>query len=168
MKKIIIAIAIVCATAVSQAALVKWSASASSTYNGQNLYLLTSIASTYDSLAAFEAAAVDVGTVSKVATSYKVSGRTADNAAITSDANFYLAAIDGNTVHYLDVTSSFQQYVYAPPASSPGTATAAFADVATSATTATIGGGPEPIPEPTSAMLLLLGMAGLALRRRHA
>ena len=29
-------------------------------------------------------------------------------------------------------------------------------------------GGTEPIPEPTSGILLLLGMAGLALRRKHA
>ena len=28
--------------------------------------------------------------------------------------------------------------------------------------------GPEPVPEPTSAMLLLLGVAGLALRRKQA
>ena len=168
MKKIIIAVAIVCAAAISQAAQVKWAATATSAYKDQNLYLLTEIASTYDTLAAFEAAAVDVGQVVKVAANYKVSLRTADNDAITKTSNFYLAVVDGDTIHYLDVTSNFQPFVFAPPESAPGNTSVAFADVATSATTSTIGGGPEPIPEPTSAMLLILGMAGLALRRRHA
>ena len=168
MKKIILAVAIVCAAAMSQAASVKWQATAAKTYDGQNLYLLTSIATTYDSLEKFEASAIDFGTVSKVAASYKVSAKLTENEAITKTSNFYLAVVDGNTIHYLDVTSSLQPLVYAPPESSPGTASIAFADVAGAATTATIGGGPEPIPEPTSAMLLLLGMAGLALRRRLA
>ena len=171
MKKIILAIAFVCTAAMSQAAQIKWQATAAKVYDGQNLYLLTSIAATYDSLAKFEETAVGIGQVAKSGpTAYKVAASLVDNGAITKTSNFYLAAIDGNTIHYLDVTSSFQTMVFAPPDSAPGTATAAFADVATSATTATIGGGPgpEPTPEPTSAMLLLLGMAGLALRRRHA
>ena len=164
MKKIILAVAIVCATVMSQAAAVQWQATAVKSYNGQNLYLLTEIASTYDSLAKFEASAVDYGTVSRVAATYKVSQRIADNEAITKTSNFYLAVVDGDTIHYLDVTSSFQPMVYAPPESSPGTATAAFADVIGSATTAKIGAA---VPEPTSGLLLLLGMAGLALKRKR-
>ena len=35
-------------------------------------------------------------------------------------------------------------------------------------TTPTPGPGPDPVPEPTSGILLVLGMAGLALRRRNA
>ena len=31
-----------------------------------------------------------------------------------------------------------------------------------------IGGGSAPVPEPTSALLMLLGVAGLALRRKQA
>ena len=169
MKKIVIAAAIICVAAMSQAATVKWQASAASAYNGQNLYLLTSIASTYGSLEKFEAMAVDYGTVEKAGpTTYKVAGRSASNESITSSAKFYLAVVDNNTIHYLDVTDTFQSKVYEPPANSPGAATADFATVFESTTTATIGGDPTPTPEPTSGILLLFGMAGLALRRRRA
>ena len=165
MKKLMIAVAIVCAAAMSQAAAVSWLATASSVYNGQKLYLLTSITESYASLEAFEATAIDYGTVAKSGpTAYKVSQRLTEDAAVTKSANFYLAVVDGNTIHYLNMTDTFQPMVYEPPASSPGNVTAVFANVANSTTTATI----DAIPEPTSGLLLLLGVAGLALRRRRA
>ena len=166
MKKLIVMLAVVCVAVVSQAAAVSWTASAASAYNGQTMYMLTSIAQTYDSLKKFENSAVDSAVVTKIGPNYKISGHIAKNDAITSTASLYLAIVDGNTIHYLDVTDTFQPYVYEPPASSPGDATAVFADVANSTTTATIG-DPTPTPEPTSGILLIFGMAGLALRRRR-
>lgn len=165
MKKITMAAAIVCAAAVSHAASVMWTATASSAYNGQAMYLLTSIADTYSSLDEFTGSAVDSAFVQKVGPQYKVSQRTAESDMITASSSFYLAVIDSadaTKIHYVDVTDSMRSYVYEAPASSPGTLSISFASVAGSSMTATVA------PEPTSGMLLLLGMAGLALRRKYA
>ena len=157
--------AIVCSAFAVQAATVSWGASAASAYNGQTMYLLTSIATSYADVDALEAAAVDSAKVTKSGPKYIVATRTADNDKITSTSSFYLAvldATDGKTLHYMDVTDSMKSFVYAPPDSSPGTFTGTFAAVATSTSTVAVG-----VPEPTSGLLMLLGIAGLALRRRR-
>lgn len=164
MKKIMLAAAIICVAAVSQGAAVSWLASATSAYNGQTMYLLTSIASTYDSVDAFKASAVDSAVVKKVGPTYKIAQLTSQDDAITGSSNFYLAVLsaDEKTVTYLDVTSSMQPLVYTPPDSAPGVFSVAFADVAGSSTTAAV------VPEPTSGLLMLVGLGALALRRRRA
>ena len=164
MKKIMLAAAIICVAAISQGAAVTWQGTATSAYSGQTMYLLTAIASTYESVDAFKAAAVDSAAVVRVGPTYKISQRTAENAAITGSSSFYFAVLsaDEKTVTYLDVTSSIQSYIYTPPDSAPGTFTVAFADVAGSSATAAV------VPEPTSGLLMLVGLAGLALRRRRA
>ena len=173
MKKLVMIATVACATLVSQAAIVSWGATATSAYNGQTMYLLTSIADSYASEAALAAAAVDSAKVVKSGPKYIVSTHVAVNEGITKTSNFYLAvldATDGKTLHYLDVTDTFKSYVYAPPENSPGNYSTAFATVANSTTTKTIGGGSgggEGVPEPTSGLLLLVGGAMLALRRKQ-
>ena len=56
-------------------------------------------------------------------------------------------------------------YVYTPPQSSPGEYTFTVDAFATRG--APIGGS-SPVPEPTSGLLMLLGVAGLALKRKRA
>jgi len=167
MKKTIIAAAICCATATLQAASVDWSATATSTYNGLTMYLLTSIEASYASVAALETAAVDAGVVAKSGKVYSVAKRTATDDKITGSANYYLAVLDtsdATKLHYMDVTTTMREKVYQAPNPTPGTFSVAFADVLASATTATV----APVPEPTSGLMLLLGVAGLALRRKRA
>ncbi len=52
-----------------------------------------------------------------------------------------------------------------PPESSPGAFTF---NLASGLTTGTIGSGASPVPEPTSGLLMLVGLGALALRRRRA
>lgn len=165
MKKLVIAMAIIGSAVAAQAASVVWSASAASSYNGQTMYLLTSISAEYATLDAFTSSAVDSAAVAKVGPNYRVSQRTAADESITATSSFYLAVVDSSDatkIHYVDVTDSMKSYVFTPPDSAPGTFSATFASVATSTTTATVA------PEPTSGLLMLLGLAGLALKRKRA
>ena len=167
MKKIILALAIVCAAAISQASTVKWGATATSAYNGQTMYLLTSLADSYKDEAALAAAAVDSAVVKKVGAKYSISSHEASNEAITTDSNFYLAVVVDDKIHYTDVTSTLQALVYTPPDSAKDAASVSFASVATSTSTIPLGGGGGDVPEPTSGVLLLVGVAMLALRRKQ-
>ena len=167
MKKLVIAVAMVCAAAISQAASVVWGANASKDYNSQKMYLLTSMSKSYDSVAAFESSAIDAATVKKVGMKYTIAGHTVEG--VTASDNFYLAAlaVDATGVgvaHYINVTDSVRATLFEPPATAGSAHMANFATVATSSTTSAIGA----VPEPTSGLLLLLGMAGLALKRKQA
>ena len=73
------------------------------------------------------------------------------------------APADG--VSYKYITEDVSAMLYTPPAGAPGT----FAStLATAGTTGTMSGGDAPgVPEPTSGLLLLVGGAMLALRRKQ-
>ena len=75
------------------------------------------------------------------------------SAGIVEDANW---AVSG------DISTS--GYVYTPPATKPGDLSFTYAAGSVTSGTFTT----SAVPEPTSGLLLLLGMAGLALRRKQA
>lgn len=91
-----------------------------------------------------------------------------DDADSAFSAILYNTTNDGDTFYYIG-SDSTDGFTYTPPASAPGELYWELSNF-TSATVVNSGATPTPgpVPEPTSGLLMLLGMAGLALRRRRA
>ena len=172
MKKILIgAIAVALATA-AQAASVSWMLEKDTpkTYgnltayviNGADFATVTALLTTGGATVAsdFNNYVID----SAALNSRGAGGGEAKNMTGTSLAFFIFAGdsiADGSTY---STTGSIDAsaYVFTPPESSPGDLTLTVDSFGTKG--APIGN----VPEPTSGLLMLLGMAGLALRRRRA
>ena len=193
MNKLMIAAAIICAAAVSQAAAISWSTSdvfkgvtpasvidnGSYAGGGSNLKSNGTIAYALTLFQGGESVGTWTGTAVNIAGSKKVSqtinlgdefvagnydwkivltGVQTDLQGKTSDAYDYSAAkIEATlTGEKLGIVASGQSTL----------STASPANWTVSGITSK-GPGPEPTPEPTSGLLLLLGVAGLALRRKQ-
>ena len=148
MKKLMIAAAIVCVAVVSQAAQFSWAATGITNPNGEGLYsgnftaYFTSM--TGDPVATYtDAGSMVNGSFSGVLVGDdKIVGNT------TYKMYYTMTAADGSVFTSTTKTMKAQQM------SSPGIN---FMN----------GGSWETVPEPTSGLLLLLGVAGLALRRKQ-
>ena len=186
MKKLMIAAAIVCAAALSQAGVVKWGSGEIAGPTAKNQvygYLFEIEAAEYqgiidggytasgEALSKYLIANYDITDKTGVGNGYSKGKATISNAG-TKDAtgttetpkNMYAVLIYKDTVNDLymgnvamaSVTSGqdypVENLVKYIGGGASGTATAWVSDV----------------PEPTSGLLLLLGIAGLALRRRRA
>ena len=198
MKKLMIAAAIVCAAAMSQAATTYWGFTATAAFkagygkdgksytpvalSGATLYLLSVADSGYTTQdALYQDLMGGKTTIEAIKASALASGTTDSAGKITSRVDFSREdATVGSTYYYaLFGASDDGKYVYfsasknavaqADPAVatfSPAAGTSAnFKD----SETVTAGGWyAAAVPEPTSGLRLLLGVAGLALRRRRA
>ena len=179
MKKLIIAAAIVCAAAISQAASVGWSLAGLNNYSGDaySFFIIgqnevTSVAqitalldagTSVSSYALYEGSIAANGAASVAATS---SGITVPNSA--SYTSFFVVFDSANAAdasNYLTVTSE-----QASGLAKTVNATAASVSFVggNQGTYANNSANWTAVPEPTSGLLMLLGMAGLALRRKRA
>ena len=166
MKKLMIAAAIVCAAALSQAAAVDWNYSDYSEDSDQANFTVYCIAgavqSTWESVDAVKKAALTDG--SAVVIAGKRSTETGDvtsyGDALTKSSGYFFVVVN-DTEDKFGVLAGDNSYVYDPAAQESSPGTLQIDGVATTSEFSSV-------PEPTSGLLLLLGVAGLALRRRRA
>lgn len=165
MKKILIATAIVMTAIVSQAATFKWTAA--NVYDSSGTTKFTGTAAIY-------AYTTDIAAAVKVADAYVISGVFKSDAVGTATgytANWADAVIDTTYNFYMVIEDGDKTFdssavkVVAGKAIATGATSVAFGNMATATQNA---GNWAAVPEPTSGILLLLGMAGLALKRKLA
>ena len=152
MKKLMLAVAIVCAAAMSQAAAFAWDGFDITDING-DAYTGTAILHCVEVSSATATGSIDGGDLMG-------DDLISDDFVGGTVYSFYFTSEDaaGNTYQSETVTSK---------ALGVGTATMTFEGGGTW-TAAPTPPGPTPVPEPTSGLLMLLGVAGLALKRRKA
>ena len=153
MKKLLILAAIVVAGTFANAASFRWTASGITGYNTTDLYSGTATLYAYLSTAdASTAVAVNSQTMSGGAI-------TAASSVFSDDTNF--TGGQTYTFYYTmtdDAGNVFTSGLKNSKAQATSTMTVAFAST----------GSWAAVPEPTSGLLMLLGMTGLALRRKRA
>ena len=186
MKKIMIALAAVALAVSAQAASFNWTSSGTasgktinsiagsalySTETAYTLYLFDAATVSQDALLAGlrdGGAITDYTSVKTqtLAANSQITATTFDYGQAGESYSFYFAVINGDDVFLSDSKTASGQTASTAAVSFSGVGTASkknFGDADFSA-----GGWYTAVPEPTSGLLMLVGLAGLALRRRRA
>ncbi len=183
MKKIMIALVAVALATVSQAASFNWMTSGtnaaktfygpdgSSTIAGSTVYLLEASVVSQASLVEGIRGGKTIGDFTTASsaildTNSRLAQKTFDYGTAGNTYNFYMAIIDGDNVFVSDAKEVAAQQADTVAVSFSGIKTATQSLKADGAYAGA--GWYAAVPEPTSGLLMLLGIAGLALRRRRA
>ena len=193
MKKMIMALAIVCAAVISQAATVAWQSGALYTAAGKdggwsgtlvnnasalvtmNVYLVD--AATYATVSVMDQAGMYEWASGQTAT-YTGVNKNPSTGALIGAVTINDATLAGSTTYYSILTATYTDATYgdmymaaATEATTPASGTKSVANIFGGQATLATGGVRDwqaaAVPEPTSGLLLLLGVAGLALRRKR-
>jgi hypothetical protein len=160
----------------AQAATVNWVVPGGASDVGKTVYVLTSIAESYASISDLAAAAIDYNTVEDRGRVYTAFGQ-ASGDSVTKEATFYYAIVSGDDASYFNYVEAtgMEALVYGEQDPAPDTFSSINAAGIESGTRVEFGANPDAptgpsdsVPEPTSALLFVVGAAGLALRRRTA
>ena len=171
MKKLLIIAVAAMAVASAKAASVDWNVAGTADQENYTVYLLTSLADSYASVSEIAAAAVDSATIVKNGRKYSTGDQTAHGDAVTaaSMANaYYVIVASASATTYTSYGVNMSSLVYDPDNQETSSGSFDSVDAATIISSGTTKSYSSPVPEPTSGLLLLLGMAGLALKRKRA
>ena len=194
MKKLVIMACAVAMAAVAQAATVQWASGALYTAAGKDggwsgtlvnaagatvtmsVYLVD--AATYATVSAMDQAGMYEWASGQTAT-YTGVNKNASTGATIGAVTISDDSVAGSTTFYSILTATYTDATYgdmymasAQTYTTPASGKANVANIFGGAATATTGGVRDwqaaAVPEPTSGLLMLIGLAGLALRRRRA
>ena len=191
MKKLMIAVAIVCATAFANAASIAWGFGSADTvapdgkYFGEGLYA-DATAFLFLGTVTAGASGWEVGTATILATAnmdptyynWGATDTSSTSGMLTADASagdaVTLVILDGVVGNTIDAFTAYVgNYIIGTQTalasdSIPGTTPVPYLSAIDANTYGAGDWTATPAPEPTSGLLLLLGMAGLALKRKRA
>ena len=170
MKKLVMMLVLVAAVVSAKAAVVDWTVSGAAAQENYTVYLLATAPGDYANVSELAAAAVGSAKIVKSGRSYTTGVQESESASITKDATFYYAIVSSDSAtsfSYVEVAGMASK-VFDPAAqeSSPGNFNTVSAANILAGTSKSFGGGGD-VPEPTSGLLLLVGGAMLALRRKQ-
>lgn len=174
MKKLVMMLAFVAAVVSAKAAALDWKVTGTVAQENYTVYLLASDPSGITSIEDLQAAAVDSAQILKKGSGARATYGTGDKAAtgdsITKGGTYYYAIVSGadaTSFNFVEATG-MSAMVYDPnnQEPSPGVYGNFSAANIAAGTKQDFGGGGD-VPEPTSGLLLLVGGAMLALRRKQ-
>ena len=179
MKKLMIAAAVVALAAVSQAASINWKVTTpgeGATYKDYKVYICEALAdggfkNEAEISSYLLGDVVNTGTIKNNRGDGSSSGSLTglDDGKAGQMQNFYAVIVAADGSGYWTTTGSAEIYTSSTEHTDyNANINNVLAGAKTDWSTGPVPPGPEPVPEPTSAMLLLLGVAGLALRRKQA
>lgn len=170
MKKLIIIVGAVLLTCASQAAQFTWgltaSKSAASSYNGADVYMI--LAADYDSsktmsLSDIKGASKSKGTLSVGSMSATTGNIVVNDSWVTEGTDYSWYAVVVSDDKYFVSSAATTSTAVADTATPASKTFASKSEMATASNWKTMA-----VPEPTSGLLMLLGLAGLALKRKRA